>query len=274
MPSPSGQTVSLKRQFLGGWSRLAKTYAGGTVVAPHAHRAGQLLFITQGVLLVETEHARWTVPPQQSLWLPPGQKHGFYAAAPTELRTLYFDGPWMEGVQARFPRVDAVHAIAVAPLLRELVLGLFAPQFDTATQRSMVDLVVGLLPHMANLPTNLPMPAGSGLRHAAMAVLEQGAWSQPLHMVAAWAHMSERSFTRNFKQEVGLTFRAWRQRARLIVSLDLLNAGHSVKHIALSLGFASPAAFVSAFSQLFGSPPGAWGSRPHGEPVTTHLIAQ
>lgn len=261
MHKPTGQTVSLKRQSLGDWSRLAKTYAAGTVVALHGHSAGQLLFITQGVLLVETEHARWTVPPQQSLWLPPGQKHGFYAASQTVLRTLYFDAPWMEGVQARFPRVDEVHAIAVAPLLKELVLGLFDPQFDADTRHSMLGLVLKLLPRMANLPTNLPMPGNERLRHAAMAVLEEGAWDQPLHMVAALAHMSERSFTRNFKTEAGLTFRAWRQRARLIVSLDLLNAGHSVKYIALALGFASSAAFVSAFKQLFGWSPGASGSR-------------
>lgn len=260
MPTPIGQTVSLKRQSQGDWSRLAKTYAAGTVVAPHAHSAGQLLFITQGVLLVETEHARWTVPPQQSLWLPPGQKHGFYAAAQTVLRALYFDAPWMDDAQARFPRVDEVHAIAVAPLLKELVLGLFDPQFDSDTQRRMLGLVLQLLPRMANLPTNLPMPSSERLRRAAMAVLEEGAWDQPLHIVAALAHMSERSFTRNFKQEVGLTFRVWRQRARLIVSLDLLNAGHSVKHIALALGFASSAAFVSAFNQLFGCPPGAFGT--------------
>lgn len=260
MPQPTSQTVSPKRQSLGDWSRLAKTYAAGTVVAPHAHGAGQLLFITQGVLLVETELARWTVPPQQSLWLPPGQVHGFYAASQTVLRALYFSEPWMGDLQARFPRVGEVHAIAVAPLLKELVLGLFDPQFETDAQRSMLGLVLKLLPRMANLPTNLPMPGSARLRHAALVVLGERAWDQPLHMTAALAHMSERSFTRNFKHEVGLTFRVWRQRARLIVSLDLLNAGHSVKHVALALGFASSAAFVSAFKQLFGCPPGAFGN--------------
>lgn len=245
---------------MGDWSRLAKTYAPGTVVAPHAHSAGQLLFITHGVLLVETEQARWTVPPQQSLWLPAGQKHGFYAASQTVLRALYLDAPWLVDAQAHFPRVDEVHAIAVAPLLKELVLSLFDPQFDTDTQRGMLGLVLKLLPSMANLPTNLPMPSSERLRLAAMVVLKDGAWGQPLHMVAALAHMSERSFTRNFKREVGLTFRVWRQRARLIVSLDLLSAGHSVKHIALALGFASAAAFVAAFKQLFGCPPGAFGT--------------
>ena len=48
--------------------------------------------------------------------------------------------------------------------------------------------------------------------------------------------------------------RAYKQRARLIVSLDFLNSGHSVKHIAFALGSASSAALVSAFKQLFGRP--------------------
>ncbi len=261
MPQPTGQTASLTRQSFEDWSRLAKTYAAGTVVAPHAHSAGQLLFITQGVLLVETENARWTVPPQQSLWLPPGQVHGFYAASTTVLRAVYLGALWMQDVQAHFSHAHEVHAIAVEPLLQELVLALFDPRFDTATQRSLLESMLNVLPCMASLPTKLAMPCSEKLRQVAMAVLTERAWDQPLHMTAAMAHMSERSFTRNFKSETGLTYRAWRQRARLIMSLDLLNAEHSVKHISHALGFASSAAYVSAFNGLFGCPPGTFVRR-------------
>jgi AraC-like DNA-binding protein len=210
------------------------------------------------VLLVETHSARWTVPPQQSLWLPPGQLHGFHAVSDTVLRTLYFGQPWMAQAQAHFPRLIDVHAIAVAPLLRELVLALFEEGGDDATQRSMLELVLRIVPRMASLATNLPMPVSARLRQAALAVLAERAWEQPLHAAAAQAHMSERSFTRNFSLEVGLSYRAWRQRARLIYSLDLLSAGHPVKHIAHLLGFASSAAYVSAFSQWLGQPPGSF----------------
>ena len=261
MSKPSGQTVSLKRQYLGDWSRLAKTYAAGTVVAAHAHSAGQLLFITQGVLLVEAQSTRWTIPPQQALWLPPGQMHGFYAASTTVLRAVYLEAAWLTDVQIRFPRLRDVHAIAVSALLKELVLGLFDPRLDSSIQRDILSLVLDVLPRMANLPTDLPMPQSENLMQATQAVLTRRAWNHPLHMIAAMAHMSERSFTRNFKLEVGLSYRAWRQRARLIVSLDLLNAQHSVKHIAHELGFSSSAAYVAAFNQWFGLPPAMFAGR-------------
>ena len=38
-----------------GWSTLAKTYRRGEIDPPHYHVEGQLLYATQGVMLVETE---------------------------------------------------------------------------------------------------------------------------------------------------------------------------------------------------------------------------
>ena len=81
-------------------------------------------------------------------------------------------------------------------------------------------------------------------------------WRLSLGDVAARAAMSERSFSRHFSAELGMSFRAWRQRARLIASLDLLASPRAVKDIAATLGFGDAAAYVSSFKALMDCTPG------------------
>jgi len=69
---------------------------------------------------------------------------------------------------------------------------------------------------------------------------------------------SGRTFTRHFTAQAGLSFRAWRQRARIVASLDLLASGRPVKGIAHTLQFESPAAYIASFRALLGCTPHAF----------------
>jgi len=257
MPQPERQQTSPTRQDFGPWSTLAKTHAAGAVLARHQHRAGQLVFGISGVMLVETDAARWTVPPQRALWIPPQHPHTVQMLSATEMRTVYCS-PALIARCGPSGRLAEVHAVAASALIRELVLGLFDPQFDHATHEGMAVLLLSALRQTPALPTHLPMPASEPLRRALGPLLVAHRWHWPMQRVAEKAAMSERTFTRRFTAEVGLSFRAWRQRARIIASLDLLNAGLPVKAIAHRLRFASDAAYVAAFRELLGCTPHAF----------------
>src|ERR1700722_13326686 len=41
----------------------------------HSHHRGQLIALTQGLLIVETENERWLFPSQRCAWTPPNCKH-------------------------------------------------------------------------------------------------------------------------------------------------------------------------------------------------------
>src|SRR5712672_1764853 len=41
----------------------------------HSHHRGQLVALTQGLLIVETENERWLFPSQRCAWTPPNCKH-------------------------------------------------------------------------------------------------------------------------------------------------------------------------------------------------------
>lgn len=253
MSTLESQQTSPSRQNYGLWATLAKVHAAGTVLPQHQHRSGQLVFATRGVMVVETAQARWTIPPQRALWVPPGQVHAIQVITRTEMRTVYCQ-PALIAECPGFARRDEVHAVMASPLIRELVEGLFDPVF-TAAQGTMVRLLLQILPHTPTLPTQLPMPHSQALRAVVALVLAGQRWDQPVGELAAAAAMSERSFSRHFAAEVGLNFRAWRQRARIIASLDLLAATRPVKVIAQRLQFASDAAYIAAFRELLGVTP-------------------
>jgi AraC-like DNA-binding protein/mannose-6-phosphate isomerase-like protein (cupin superfamily) len=253
----SSQSLSPKRQNNGLWATLAKGHEVGTSLPMHQHQTGQLIFATSGVMLVETVATRWTVPPQRALWVPPHHPHAIYFVSKTELRTVYCQSTLMAQVTA-FKRQNEVHAIMVSNLMRELILGLFDDQFDRTTEHAMVCLMLQTLQHTTSLETHLPMPTSEVLRQLMMQILQTHNWQLSMNEIANMAAMSERTFSRHFSAEVGLSFRAWRQRARVIASLDLLTSNHSVKAIARTLQFESAAAYIAAFRKILRCTPNSF----------------
>ena len=255
MPETKCQESSPSRQTAGcGWRVLAREHARGVRLPLHAHQAGQLVFAVSGVMRVETPSSHWTIPPQRALWVAARHPHAIDMLSDTALRTVYIE-PRLIGRCRMFTARDTVHAVSASPLIRALVMGLFEPGRDAGMQRLTVRLLLCALSEAACLPTELPMPAHPGMRAAVSAMMAAQRWDLPLSGLAAEAAMSERSFTRHFAAEAGMSFRDWRQRARLIASLDLLASSRPIKSIASTLGFSSAAAYIAAFRRLMGTPP-------------------
>lgn len=236
------------------WKLLAKRHERGAVLPPHAHGSGQLVFALSGVMQVDTEESRWTVPPQRALWIPPAQRHSLRMLSATEMRTVYFTTSFI-GQCEEFETRQRVHAIEATPLIKELIGGLFGSGHQRHTHRLMALLLLQVLSEAAPITTELPMPADPRLRRAADEILSTRSWDIPLGVLAALAAMSERTFTRRFSEDTGMNLRIWKQRARICASLDMLAAGSSVKQAAHQLGFSGPAAYVASFRAVLGCTP-------------------
>lgn len=237
-----------------GWSTLAKSYRRGDVDPPHYHAEGQLLFATQGVMLVETEEKRWVIPPQRALWLPPLQEHSYSLLSHTELRTLYFSRSLIEACSS-FTKSNDVHIITATPLVKELIAGLFSCEYQAASLRTMALLLMEILSEAEQLAAELPMPRDERLSRAATELVVNHRWEASMSDLADIATMSERTFSRMFIRDTGFSFRNWKQRARIYVSLDLLSVGTPIKQVAYQLGFSCPAAFTATFRSVLGATP-------------------
>ena len=95
----------------------------------------------------------------------------------------------------------------------------------------------------------------------ARALIEDPADERDLESWADWAAISSRSLSRRFVTETGFTFTGWRQRARLMRSLEMLAADVPVTTVALDLGYATASAFISLFRRTFGETPSVYRQR-------------
>jgi len=68
--------------------------------------------------------------------------------------------------------------------------------------------------------------------------------------------VSTRTLERLFLRHTGVSMRQWRQRARLLAALPLLERGDTVTDVALACGYESTSSFIASFRQFFGCTPG------------------
>ena len=220
--------------------------------APHQHRKGQLLYATRGVIHCEVDSGVWIVPPQCAVWIPGGLLHAAQGVGEAECYCLFVE-------PAMAPALPTVCCtLTVSPLLRELIGK--AASFPTLTtlHGAQERLVATLLDELAAAPVedlHLPMPRDARLRRLAALLLAQPADKNTLAVWASRIGMSERSMTRQALEEIGMSVGRWRRQLHVIVALQRLAQGHSVKAVALELGYENTSGFVTMFRKAVGKPP-------------------
>lgn len=222
----------------------------------HQHRRAQLLYGATGTMRVETVGGAWTVPSERAVIIPPGVSHRVMLLG-VRTHSLYLEPsavPW-------WPTACAV--VEVSPLLRELLAATVAmpPEYARAGRDgALAALVLHELAALTELPFHVELP-----RDPALIALCRDYLSHPDAGVTntTWARAaarSQRSLTRQFTAETGVSPAAWRLRARLLSAIPRLTE-LSVTAVAGELGYATPAAFTAAFSREFGVAPSTFAAR-------------
>jgi AraC-like DNA-binding protein len=229
----------------------------GVHFATHSHRRAQLFHIVSGSLTLETERGTFVVPPERAVWIPSNVPHAVTYLQNSSLRYLFFRP---EAVP-RLPGDASV--VRLSTLLRELIQTFMEYSRDDAVHgpaKRIADVIVDQLEAVPVLPLYLPMPTSARIRRAVRLVADDPGAAVDLGKIAGEAALSERSFERHFQSETGLSFRAWRQQARLMKAVEWLSLGLPVGEVADRLGYEQPSAFVSSFRKAFGVTPSKYFS--------------
>ena len=220
-------------------------------VPAHQHFRAQLVYASEGVMRVRTEHATWIVPPQQAVWVPAGITHSVINESSVAFRTLYLH-----------PKVSVdLHAeccvLNVPALLRELILYVTnAPAKESSSiETRLMKLIPELLATLEPEPLQLPLPSDRRLKVITDALMSNPGDERSLSDWTKSVGASERTLERHFRKELGMSFRKWRQHLRLLSAVTLLSDGMSVTAVAYELGYASPSAFIAMFRGKIGHPP-------------------
>ena len=226
----------------------------------HYHDMQQLVYPSSGVLAISAAAGTWAVPPQRAVWIPAGVPHAHRAHGPVQMRTLAF--PPAAAGDPPLPSSPVV--LAVSPLLREIIVALTsgdgAPY--TARQRTAMEQVaLDQLRRVSQLPVRLPALADDRLRAIAAVLRVNPADERTLAELGMAVGASERTLSRLFRQEAGMSFPQWRTQFRLQHALALLADRTPVTTTALACGWSNPSAFIETFRRTFGATPGKFYAR-------------
>jgi AraC-like DNA-binding protein len=240
---------------------LAVGYPSGTVLERHSHPWAQLVYASEGVMTVETGQGTWVVPAQRAVWIPGGTPHSVAMSGWVSMRTLYLAPELAQALPGR------CCVIAVAPLLRELVLHAVARgplRADVAEHRHLIEVLVDQLRELPAAPLELPVPRDERALRVALRLRAEPGLAETVDALARAAGASRRTLERLFRKETGMSLGRWRQQARLLEAMRRLARGEAVTSIALEVGYESPSAFIATFRSALGTTPGRY-YRAHGE---------
>ncbi|MFV0475442.1 MAG: AraC family transcriptional regulator [Pikeienuella sp.] len=218
----------------------------------HRHRRLQFLHVSEGVLAVETETARFVIPPQRAVWIPPGMNHRILSETPFWLTTCYID---LARVDLSRDAACAVSVDRLSDALLIAVAGLGASGPRSPGEARKVTVLIDCLSDLPDFDVVLPLPASDRLRRLAKPLMEEPACNATLAALAAQAGLTERTAARLFKAETGLSFGVWRLQLRLQSALALLSSGASVTGTAFAVGYQDVSSFIAAFRAAFGRTP-------------------
>jgi AraC-like DNA-binding protein len=245
-----------RRANIDGIHLVARRYEKGARLDTHMHREAQLVYAARGTMQVTTPKGRWLVPPDRAVWVPARLGHSIDVLADIDMRTLYFDVPWLAQEQ-RSASLDAEFVVRVSRLLHEAILALFDGRNNPDRTGLLVRLALLELHHAEDSTTFIPLPHEPRCRRATDLVLGDPAGSHEIETLALAVGTSARTLSRLFASETQLSFKSWCQRARIAAAIEKLSteANVSVKQLASDLGYASVPAFSHAFRQVTGKTP-------------------
>ncbi len=229
----------------------------------HRHDWGEFVYSYTGVLEIELhggEH--FLVPPQYGIWLKPGEEHASWNQHATSHGSFYMERQLCN----RMP--DASCALMVSPLIRALLDELRNDPPDTTSISMQMERMLWVLADKlatASLAGNyLPGSSDPILGNLLNQLKSNPGDPRSLAEIAKATNFTERTLTRRFNKELGMSFVEWRLRAKVVEAFDLLEKGKTVESISYDLGYSGPSAFISMFRKMTGSSPDQYRKRNFG----------
>ncbi|EJC65332.1 AraC family transcriptional regulator [Alcaligenes sp. CHO6] len=229
-----------------------KMAMGSTTENPlHTHPNGQLIMTQYGSVTLQTDQGYWMVPPLCAVWVPVGIRHRARVDDQALIHFLYIE-PGLDQLP------EHCCTLQLSPLVRELIIHLSELKADYELGSQTHRLALVLLETLNQMPTrqlHVPVPEDRVLQTIAQHMLKQPD-SRPT--MADWAQelaMSERTLARHMLKHTGMSFGRWRQQFMIMLALQKLGSGMSVKSTARELGYTSISAFISVFKSIVGETP-------------------
>ncbi|EML9832413.1 AraC family transcriptional regulator [Citrobacter freundii] len=215
----------------------------------HKHESGQLFWLSQGLMIIETELVQWVVTPGTVGWFPANLYHRARSSGAVSGKCLYPE----PSSSIYFPVCSGVYGADtfILQLLERLCRN--RPVDYTDSLLKVLTFELNLLPE---LPLQLTLPEDRRARNVATELLKNPECALNQTQLAHQWGISVRNLSRLFHQETGLTFSQWRQQAKILSSLQWIFAGLPIKEVACLSGYSNVSSYIEIFRERFGKTPG------------------
>lgn len=228
------------------------TYPAGTTFPRQGRPWGELNYALSGVCEFVIAGRAYLSPPSYGIWIPPGVEHQAWNRQAIHYATVYVAPDLCGGLPAE-PRT-----IAIDPLLKAIVAdfsdrGVAVPQ--SAADHRLAHVLVDRVIAAPRFDSYLPASDDPLVAPVIAALQADPGDRTSLDEWARRAGVTDRTLSRRWAASTGLGFHEWRQRAKLIAALTLLDAEGKVQDVADRLGYRSASAFVAMFHKMTGHSP-------------------
>lgn len=226
--------------------------ASGAAIDAHRHDDHQIVYAGRGVLTVTTGEGSWVAPGTRAIWVPAGTVHAHRAHGELELHLVGL--PADENPLG----LEKPTVLAVGPLLRELIVTHTRTEDDGSPERARLRAVLlDQLRASPQQPLHLPAPTAPLLRAVCDILRADPGDARTLAELGREVGASDRTLSRLFRGDLGMTFPQWRTQLRLHHALVLLAGKTPVTTVAHRCGWSSAGTFIDVFRRTFGHTPGS-----------------
>ncbi|MCW8928808.1 MAG: helix-turn-helix transcriptional regulator [Gammaproteobacteria bacterium] len=246
--SSEGDIVNEKRPIIAVSANIDCSH----LISPHKHHRGQLIYSLRGALSVKTENKTWHVTPEYGIWIAPNEIHQIKAIKAVSYRSAFLEP------DALSPRFNFSHAISIPLLFKELLNEASSINFEYQNNTAESRLHEVLFDRFCFLEPekfSIPMPNNELLK-----ILVKDVFLEPNSMISLKDlsqkfNVCEKTLSRKFKRETGLSFSQWKQHVCIALAVEKIKNGESLTSISFDLGYNSPSAFSTMFRRVTGMKP-------------------
>lgn len=219
--------------------------------AAHAHPTHELVTNDKGGSMVTIADVTYTLIPGQGFWIPAGTVHSGVTPRGTLARAYQLsitDTPKL----AEHPVV-----VEITDLLDLLLLRLGEEDLSERSRHLTEQMVMDLL-RPARYPLAIPTVVSPLISQVTQTLMDNPGDQRTLASWSKRLNVSERTITRAFRTEMGLSFRDWVSRNRIHHAVLLMSSEAAIEEVSEQVGYASVSAFGAAFRRITGSTPAAF----------------
>jgi AraC-like DNA-binding protein len=253
--------VNLREQ--GRWLGGSHRYDGGErlVTGWHHHDVHEIEYACRGLVEVRTRAGHYLLPPHQAAWIPAGLRHQTTLNPDGQTLAVLFEPGLVPAAG------DRVRIIAVSALLREMMLYSVRWPISRTESAAEADSFFRTLGYVVaealedERPLNLPVsthPVVTAATDYTRAHLDHVAIGDVTRAVG----VSDRTLRRLFDTHLGMSWRTYLLRARVLRSMAMLaQPDCSVLEVSIAVGFDDAGAFARSFARHCGETPSAYKRR-------------